>query len=139
MPRIFRAMLTDGTLPMVGPDARMLGVRVPVDIYPDENGLVHPGTGGMSVAPSAADLPPHRIPRRLRGQPGMASAVGSDALRIWRLGDGSFEPSKVQEKLQLRIDGRGGRHGLIEPDAIMHLSDYSVALAATQPAWRMDE
>lgn len=124
---------------MAGSDARMLGVRVPVDIQVDENGIVHPHTGGMSVAPRPADLPPHRIPRRLRGQPGMAAAVGSDTLRIWRFGDGEFVQSKVQEKLQLRIDGRDRRHGLVEPDAIMQLSEFSAALAATQPAWKIDE
>lgn len=124
---------------MVGSDARMLGVRVPVDIRADEKGAVHPSTGGMSVAPRPGDPPPHRIPRRLRGRPGMAAAVGSDALRIWRFGDGDFEQSKVQEKLQLRIDGRDRRHGLIEPDAIMQVTEYSAALAATRPGWRIDE
>ncbi len=132
-------MLPDGTMPMVGADARMLGVRVPVDIQVDDSGFIRPGTGGMSVAPRLADLPPHRIPRRLRGQPGMAAAVGSDALRIWRYGDGEFVQSKVQEKLQLRIDARDRKHGLIEPDAIMQLSEYSAALAATRPGWRINE
>lgn len=132
-------MLPDGDLPKVGFDARTLGVRVPVDIPVDERQHVHPNTGGMSVAPRLADLPPHRIPRRLRGLPGLAAAVGSNSLRVWRFGDGEFQSSRVSEKLWLRIDHSHPRHGLIEPDAIMRLSEFSDALAATRPLWEIDE
>ncbi len=132
-------MLPDGDKPMVGPGARMLGVRVPVDIVGDGNGLVYPNTGGMSVAPTLADLPPHRIPRRLRGLPGLAGATGSNTLHIGRLGDGPFAPSAVASGLLVRIDPGDARHGLVEPDAIMLLSECSRALAATRPRWEIDE
>jgi len=68
----------------------MLGVRVPLDIEPHASGCVRPGTGGMSVAPRLADLPPHRIPRRLRGLAGLAFAAGSNTLRVWKIGNGPF-------------------------------------------------
>ena len=73
MPLIFRAMHVDGNHPKCGPDAKMLGVRVyPTanhDVKPDGEGQVEPGGGGMSVAPDAAKLPVHRLPRRLRSRP----------------------------------------------------------------------
>ncbi|NTX19499.1 hypothetical protein HT748_08285 [Burkholderia cepacia] len=66
---VYRAMKTgsDG-LPVAEPTARGLGARPGVDIPVDSNGMVHPDTGGISVAPeSARNLPPHRRPENLGG------------------------------------------------------------------------
>ena len=56
MPLIWKSMKIDGDKPQVGRGATLLGVRVGPgehdDIDHDENGCVHPGQGGMSVAPS---------------------------------------------------------------------------------------
>lgn len=58
---------SDG-LPVAEPTARGLGARPGVDIPVDSNGMVHPDTGGISVAPeSARNLPPHRRPENLGG------------------------------------------------------------------------
>ena len=132
-------MLPDGHAPKIGAEARMLGVRAPLDIAADENGMVLPGTGGMSVAPEWSALPPHRIPRRLRSYTGLSAATGSNATHISRIGDGPFVGSAVSSGLFLRIDANDSRHGLVEPDAIMQLLNYRERLAATRNAWVIDE
>ncbi|MEX3970503.1 RHS repeat-associated core domain-containing protein [Paraburkholderia caribensis] len=67
---VYRAMKTGGdNLPIAEPTARGLGARPGVDIPVDSNGMVHPDTGGISVAPeSTANLPPHRPPESLGGR-----------------------------------------------------------------------
>jgi len=124
---------------MVGPDARMLGIRTPADIQPDGNGDVHPDSGGMSVAPRLADLPPHRIPRRLRAFPGLATAAGSNALWVWRMGDGDFVPSPITSVLALSLHPADARHGLLECFVIMSLRPYRSGLAETRPEWEIEE
>ena len=59
-------MLPEGDHPKLGASARTLGVRVPRDIEPDQNGDVQPGSRGMSVAPSLRDLPVEWVPKRLK-------------------------------------------------------------------------
>src|SRR5262245_5119252 len=97
-------MTREGDHPKIGPTARALGVRVPRDI-PVADGLVSPGTGGMSVAPSWRELPPWRIPRRLNHlAPG---AAGNDTDACWRMGEGPFEAGVVADRLVLRPDRPG--------------------------------
>jgi len=69
-------MKDDGGKPAIGPTARTLGAR-PGDIEVDAEGMVHPGTGGMSVSPgSPRNLPVHRRPAVLDG-------TGRDP--VWKL------------------------------------------------------
>lgn len=135
MPLIYRAMTRDGEKPRIGPSARTLGVRPSVDITPDENGLVIPQTGGMSVAPSWRELPSHRIPLRL--QPIAHDAVGSDDDACWCMGSGEFVDSPVTNSLDLRREKSD--HGLVEPSRTMELHDFQAALAGTRDLWRIDE
>jgi hypothetical protein len=139
MPLIFRAMYIDAGFPRCGPDARSLGVRVPpskdVDIEPDPDGQVNPGEGGMSVAPTAAGLPVHRLPRRLRGIFPRASGSNQDA--VWPMGEGAFVAGDIGNQLRLRPDpGKPSAHGFVEPAARMPCADYQTALAATRELWR---
>jgi hypothetical protein len=134
MPLIYRSMTRDGDHPKVGATAKTLGVRVPGDL-PSDDGQVSPGTGGMSVAPSWRDLPPHRIPRRLLHL--APDAAGSDADACWRMGVGPFEAGAVAEGLSLRPDRPD--HGLVEPSERMTLERYQAALAATRDLWQIDE
>ena len=87
MALVYRAMLADGGRPRVGPSALALGVRVPpdehADIGIDAEGMVEPGTSGMSVAPAWRLLPTHRIPRRLRAK--FRRATGKSELFLWRM------------------------------------------------------
>jgi hypothetical protein len=135
MPKIFRSMLEDGGKPKVGPEGKMLGVRVATDISADPGGNVHPNAGGMSVAPEWRKLPWLLIPKRLdpRGR-------GAGGLVCWRLGEGEFVEEKINDDLQLRLDpGQLEKHGLVEPTRAISLTDYQSALAATRNEWGRDE
>ena len=115
----------------------MLGVR-PRDISMSPSGEVLPGTGGLSVHAGLRDIPPHMIPSRL--QPKVSDATGDDKLFVWAMGEGLFAPAPVAPSLMLRLgDPNDPKHGLIEPDAIMTLEAYQLALAATRDRWEVDE
>lgn len=136
MPRIYRVMKPETEeKPAVGRSATSLGVRIPQDIQPDENGLVEPGQGGMSVSPSLQDLPDFLVPERLEYL--VPGASGRDKHRVWRMGEGDFTASAVSADLSLRPDKPG--HGLVEPASRMTLTEYENALAATQKQWLVDE
>jgi hypothetical protein len=138
MPLIYRSMLRDGNRPKIGPDKRMLGVKVAGDQYdditPDSTGNVYPATGGMSVSPAWRELPPHRIPKRLRVI--CPKAAGNNSTECWRLGSGPFESGTVADRLDLRVDSQ--THGLVEPATIMSLDAYQDALGDTADHWSID-
>lgn len=144
MPLVFRSMLRQGSVPLVGHSGTALGVRVPpdrhADVHPDLDGLVHPGRGGMSVAPEWRLLPPHRIPLRLQLLLPEPYAVGSgragkDALYIWKMGNGPFVRTEIEEGLTLAPDAPD--HGSIEPSAPMPIASFQTRLAATRDAWEL--
>jgi hypothetical protein len=134
---IYRTMIANGDKPKVGSVANTLGVRVPFDIEVDANGLVRPGTGGMSVAPGWRELLGHLIPRRLRHL--APKATGKDVLVCWRMDELSFQAGPLAPGLQLRIDPKNDRHGVIEPDREMLLIEFQAALASTREFWLKDE
>jgi hypothetical protein len=121
--------------PEIGTTARSLGVRIPTDIAPDETGHVHPGPHGMSVAPDLVSLPLHRIPKRLAYL--RLGAIGPDADVVWSFGQGPFVSGPFAPRLTL-LPNRPN-HGFVAPDTKLMLSDYKIALAATQPGWSRDE
>lgn len=139
MPRFYRAMYADGNKPQIGPNKKSLGVQAGADRYddiaPDEDDNVHPGTGGMSVAPHWTELPAYRIPRRLKSK--CAKATGNNNYVCWRMGDGEFESGDCTEDLVLFVDS--DVHGTVQPSETMSLSAYQKALAATQSQWVRDE
>ena len=135
MPRVFRAMSREGDAPRVGNTARSLGVRPGSDIATDDSGDVSPKSGGMSVAPSWRELPPHRIPRRLSHL--VPGACGNNIDFCWRLGEGAFEDSPVTPLLSLRLDRPD--HGLVEPTCVMPILSFQDALAETRKEWIVDE
>ena len=143
MPLIWKGMKIDGNKPLVGRSAVSLGVRVGPgendDVEPDEDGYVHPGQGGMSVSPSVATLPPHRLPRRLQKKypDRFAEASGPNGLHCWWFGQGAFAAEQVAERLNLRPDPDApDSHGLVEPDDKMKTETYEGALAATKDQWQ---
>jgi hypothetical protein len=126
----FRAMIPDtvaGT-PAVGATARHLGVRDPQDIRADGDGVVHPETGGMSVAPTSMwNVPHHRRPRGMgRGSTGPAAdwvfAIADTALPA----DLAVRPDPEAPKV----------HAFVEPRVDMLLSRLRDLLAGTRQAWR---
>jgi hypothetical protein len=139
-PKIYRTMIFEKDLsghhvPQVGGSKNMLGVRLPpenpADVQPDAQGNVLRGAGGLSVAPSLKALPPRLVPERLRDRrPG---ARGTDDLRLFRLGEGPFEPSHLADDLEL--EPTSSTHGVVRPRAQMHVDQYQARLAATKPRW----
>lgn len=124
--RLYRAMTPDANgRPTCKDSARGLGVRVPRDIEPREDGDVHPRTGGMSVTPEDPKLlPAHRRPPAFGGW-------GKDPV---------FEIAErdLGKDLAYRPDeGREAFHGFVEPGYPMPLDSYQEALCETAPLWRM--
>ena len=109
--------------PAIGPSARTLGARPHVDIPVDPSGSVHPGTGGMSVAPDTpSNLPRHRRPPEHGG-------TGKDPL--W-----SIQERELGMYLRYVADAVPvPTHGAIEPIIPMTFIAYQQALAETAPYW----
>jgi hypothetical protein len=117
----------DNGWPVLGRSATSLGVRLPQDISPDENGQVTPGTGGMSVSPMLFHFPKVLLPRRFQHL--VPSARGSNKNYVWRMG--------VSPGLILAVDRPD--HGTVQPDSLMLLASYEKALAQTRKEWAIDE
>jgi hypothetical protein len=136
-------MRANGTLPQLGETASTLGVRVPKDIAQDSSGNVTPdGTHGVSVRPSIdayMDEASAFVPRRYKEKDPVRfrNAAGNNNLVAFRLGDGMFVRTAVDEHLNLAPDRPD--HGVIEPARKMSLETYKDAVAATQPQWIPDE
>ena len=110
-------------LPVTGPTARTLGARPGVDVPVGPDGMVHPGTGGVSVSPdSPLNLPPHRRPPEFGG-------TGRDP--VWRL-----DERDLPDGLSYRPDPvRPSGHGFVEPSRSMPLTEYQRLLESTRPSW----
>lgn len=123
---IFRGMRQGADArPTLGSSARTLGVRPGIDIHVDHNGIVHPGTGGMSASPgSPFNLPDIRRPPKYGG-------MGRDP--VW-----SIDTSELGPNLRYRLDpGNPSVHGFIEPANSMSLEEYQQSLWATRDTWRL--
>jgi hypothetical protein len=106
------------------PTARGLGVRSLIDIPVDEDGMVEPETGGMSVSPESPEhLPVHRRSESFGG-------TGPDP--VWEISD-----EELGEGLIYREDYvESLPHGLVEPAWRMRLDEYEDLLGATRTLWR---
>ena len=126
----YRAMTphADG-LPKIGRSARMLGVRIPEDIDPDEKGKVRPGIGGMSVAPNSVwNVPNHRRPRGMH-----MGSTGNSEDHMYAIADAAIPV----DKLAIRPDPKQPRrHAFVEPATSAELSTYETDLANTRNHWR---
>ncbi len=120
---VFRGMREAFGVLQVGQTARTLGVRPNIDIPVDSNGLVHPKTGGMSVAPgSPTNLPRHRRPTEFGG-------TGKDP--VWGIAVGNLGPD-----LSYTPDASPNpTHGIIEPNRSMSFDEYQDALQSTARNW----
>ena len=119
---IYRGMRDAGGAPELGPSARTLGARTD-DIPVGADGLVRPGTGGMSVSPGApGNLPPHRRPSGFGG-------TGKDP--VW-----CASTCDLPDGLTYRPDpSNPGGHGFIEPASPMTFDAYQGLLEQTQSIW----
>lgn len=123
-----------GSAPRVEATARGLGVR-PRDLAPCALGLAHPNQGGMSVAPTLTDLPPHRVPERLGHL--VEGASGYDSDRVWVVGASAFSNGPFARGLALRVTSTS--HGVVEPDEQRPFNQYEAHLAATASQWAVGE
>jgi hypothetical protein len=144
--RILRVMKEEEGRPVTGNGPAALGVRLK-DVGLNEDAPdateVNSGAGGMSVAGClwtlSATLLPKRFeiidPERFRG------ARASNSQKVWRRGDGPYEPSPISTDLDLRIDDRSEPpgHGSVEPNRPMPMGDYRASLADTRDEWQVDE
>ena len=124
MTTLYRSMKSDSNgMPLCGPSARELGVRHEGDLPIGDDGVVRPGTGGMSVAlDDPMNLPPHRRPTRFKGW-------GPDP--VWQIDEEDLPGSLV-----LRADPEHpARHGFVESTKPMQLRDYQEALGASRGTW----
>ena len=122
---MYRAMKEDlRGKPLAGRTARTLGVRVAgprADISPDADGMVQPGTGGMSVAMNdLRKLPKFRLPQIFGGD-------GRDPVF-------AMEANSLPELLNLRPVNMP--HALVEPRTSCQFLLYEQALHKTRPFWR---
>jgi hypothetical protein len=139
----YRGMIDENGKPKIGRSARLLGVRLGIDInikqMPvdslDEQGYLLPeserefqgelvdvaivNTGGMSVSLSIEALPAPRKPAKFGG-------YGKDPL--WQIDD-----SNITGDLQAVQDSP--THVSISPRVTMSLERYELALANTQDDW----
>ena len=142
MPKIYRIMKKDDQDgPLTGNASATLGIRIPTDIEPDDQGNVLPNRGGMSVSPSfialIRRLPVRMVPERFRSI--VPGAVGRNTTFVWSMGDGPFQKGAVHTGLCLTIDPDDPEHGFVEPDVIMTLNEYVNHLYATKAKWKIDE
>ncbi len=126
--RLFRSMKedTDG-YPLAGAGGRLLGVRPSGGPTPDvlaanPDDVIHPGQGGLSVAPGdPMFLQRHRRPASLGG-------TGQDP--VWWIETDDLGPDLI-----FRQDR--ATHGLIEPSRPMTLQKFQNTLAALRSRWRL--
>lgn len=147
MPQVFRSMFADetGALPRIANDNKSLGVRTQDENAnnPDvvvRDGFVDPGRQGMSVAPTAEDLPFFLIPRRFvtHHKRGKGVPSGNNQMICWRAGEGPFVDSKFAEQLMFWTSPAGSStHGVIAPDTVCSLNDYRNALGKTLSLWEL--
>jgi hypothetical protein len=146
--RVLRGMLPDRDgLPRVGNTGSKLGVRpgyAEDEIHPEDrirpedsirpdiqittDGMVYPGTGGMSATiPPVANMPPHRRPPK---------HGGDESARRYEVYE--LETDDLPADLRLRLDPRGPeRHAYIEPAREVGFEAYQQALHSTRTLWRV--
>lgn len=135
-PKVYRTMKKDADdKPTVDQTATGLGIRVRVDINIDADGNVILDGSGMSVAPGWRDLELHRIPKRLGAI--VPGARGSNNTHCFTTGTGPFQQDEFAEGLELIPDS--ATHAAVAPTAVVPLTDYEAALAATRSDWVIDE
>lgn len=101
------------------------GDTIKRDISVSSDGLVQPGSGGMSAFFYPVDnLPPHRRPPKCGGD--------DPKYEVYEL-----DTEDLPDELRVRIDPYNEtRHVFIEPSWEMAFEEYQQALHATRSLWR---
>jgi RHS repeat-associated protein len=118
---LYRGMRgTEEGSPDLGPSASKLGARPGIDIPVDENGMVRPGTGGMSVNESPMGMPEFRRPPSFGGS--------GKNLNMYCV-------SSCDLGANLQYVPESGGHGFLEPASEMSFAEYQQYLYQTQGSW----
>jgi hypothetical protein len=123
-------MQADGDRPALGASWKTLGVRPGVgprtDIPVDDEGLVAPGTGGMSVTPDDPMRMLERTPWLLP-----KSLGGKGRYPLWSIAEREIGPGLVY-----RSDPDDPyRHGFIEPARRVPFVEYQELIEGTRDLW----
>ena len=122
---LYRGMKADEDgYPATGESGARLGVRIPDDIPADDQGMVVPNTGGMSVvADDPTKLPGHRRPATLNG---------TSKFPIFRIA-----VTAVPDSLAVRQDQPKtySAHRVIEPAAKMTIGEFRQNIYGTRTSW----
>lgn len=126
--RILRGMRADEDgLPKVAPSPRGLGVRPGAETgdIPVEDGMVRPGTGGLSVSPPpSSNIPHYRLPPEHGGTAKKVTLFGMDTDDL------------PEGELRCRVDPTNpDGHIFIEPARQMTFENYQHALSETRIFW----
>lgn len=139
-------MESQDSRPRCGDDFSQLGVTVhphaSPDVYPDKDGCVEPGTGGMSVFTEIKRLPGRLIPMRLRElyPEDLQKASGDDSLIIWCIDTDKFQDDPSTSELVFTLGQPAKRgHGTIEPRTRMQVAKLLLHLCATKDQWQVCE
>jgi hypothetical protein len=129
--KVLRGMRpADDGSPRLGPTPKTLGARPAGpdgedgDIPVGEDGMVRPGTGGMSVSPyPPSNIVPFRRPPEHGGT--------AKKFRLYEI-----ETDELPEELVARDDPHREGHVFIEPAREMSFEDYQSALESTEDLWK---
>jgi hypothetical protein len=129
---IYRAMIEgDDGLPVLGLTAVKLGVRVRVDIIPDQQGLVHRplfrpnDPNGLSCAPTIQDIPVFALPVEWGGT--------NYRTVVWRIELADLGAALVAQE---DTPPNKRRHVSIGPAVMMSFDDYLLAVQMTRARWK---
>jgi hypothetical protein len=130
---VYRAMIEDEDgLPMLGLTALKLGVRLGIDIFPDQTGMVYRPAfrpdepNGLSCSPTIKDLPAFALPVEWGGT--NRKAV------VWRIEEYDLGAELVAQE-DTSPQARG-RHVSVGPSGPMLFNDYLRAIQATRSKWK---
>ena len=140
----YRAMAAQNGKPKIGKSARLLGVRLNVDITIEYLPLYHLDEQGYLLSEIIErQLQPVLVPVAIRDMKGMSVSLSIEALPAFRkppkfdgMGKDSLwqiDDSKITGDLEAIQDSQ--THVSIRPRATMLLERYESALAQTQDHW----
>jgi len=124
-------MRKDDGIPQICDVVDCLGVRSDgkhADVFPDGEGRIAPGAGGMSVSVhDARAIPRWRLPLKFGGE------NKNPLCTVWVLASDALHLDLVHREDDPYADG--SIHAQVEPRAPMMLTHYSDCLASSQVDW----
>jgi hypothetical protein len=113
--------------PRIGDTTSGLGIRIPKDVQPDEEGCVSPGNGGLSTYRQLLAMAPSFIP------PEFGLGGTGKGLAVFKI----LDEQVAANRLTARDDRSPGNEGhvFLEPESKVPVATYRECLLATRPAW----